>query len=90
MASVPNTTQASVKGEVQPSGAWLTPTRVVLAAVLLLCALQLFLRVSDARAHGEVEGAAALALIEQQPAAAVPPAGPLPVGLQASLTTVFA
>ncbi|MBI3380389.1 MAG: bifunctional diguanylate cyclase/phosphodiesterase [Aquabacterium sp.] len=89
MASVPNTTQASVKGEVQAGGAWLTPARVVLAAVLLLCALQLFFRVSDARAHGEVEGAAALAMIEQQPAASITPTGQVPAALQASLATVF-
>ncbi|MBI2734390.1 MAG: GGDEF domain-containing protein, partial [Aquabacterium sp.] len=89
MASVPTTTQAPVKGEVQPSGAWLTPARVVLAAVLLLCALQVFFRVSDARSHGEVEGAAALALIEQQPASAVPVVGPLPAALQGAMATAF-
>lgn len=89
MASVPHPTQASVNDELQAGRAWLTPTRVVLAAVLLLCTLQLFFRLSDARAQGEVEGAAALAFIEQQPAKAVPPTGPLPGALQASLATVF-
>lgn len=89
MASVPHTTQAPAKGDVPLSGAWLTPARVVLAAVLLLCALQAFFRLGDARAHGEVEGAAALALIEQLPATAIPVSGPLPAAVQSSMSTAF-
>jgi len=89
MASVPNTSQVSAQGDAHAGGAWLTPARVVLAAVLLLCVLQLFFKLSDARSHAEMEGAAAFALIEQQPEAAITPGGQLPAALQVSLATAF-
>lgn len=48
-------------------GPWLTPLRIGLVAMVLLCGLQLFLRLGAAFSQAELQATAAQALIEQQP-----------------------
>lgn len=65
MASGLGSTPASAQRDVVPRGAWLTPSRIALVAMLLLCTVQLLSRLYDAQSDAETHGKVALALIEQ-------------------------
>jgi diguanylate cyclase (GGDEF)-like protein len=68
MASGPSTNQAAAQPTAPQGDSWLTPSRIALIAMLVLCALLALLRLYEANEQAEAQGTVALALIEQNPA----------------------
>ncbi|MGC4060461.1 MAG: bifunctional diguanylate cyclase/phosphodiesterase [Aquabacterium sp.] len=66
MAAVSSSAQAPSPNESSFNGVWLVVLRLALAATLLLCVLQVLLRVHEARLQAGIQGTVALGLIEEQ------------------------
>ncbi|MFT3859211.1 MAG: bifunctional diguanylate cyclase/phosphodiesterase [Aquabacterium sp.] len=65
--STNTSTQAPVASNDNEAGGWVTPTRIALVALLLLCAALLYFRYSEAQADARAHAEVAMAVVEKQP-----------------------
>ena len=69
MANKIQANQASVQADDTPGG-WLTPSRIAVIALFVLCAALLFFRLNEAQSDAQAQAAVAVAVAERQPATA--------------------